>query len=82
MMSINRIKEVIVLFTIKSESEEGTYYLCNHWNRNKTFWLKKDKLESDKLFKTEACAKRSLAKLLKFMPEYATDKFTPVEIDL
>lgn len=70
------------MFTIKSESEEGTYFLCNHWNKNKAFWIEKSKLKPDMLFKTEGLAKRSLTRLLKIMPEYSTDKFTTVEIDL
>ncbi|MEY8352566.1 hypothetical protein AALB39_04325 [Lachnospiraceae bacterium 54-53] len=68
------------MFTIKSESEEGTYFLCNHWNKNKTFWVEESKIKPDMLFKTEGLANRSLNKLLKIMPEYSSDKFTSVEI--
>lgn len=68
------------MFTIKSESDEGIYYLSSNWRKNKALWVKKEKLLPRMLFKTEAGAKSSLTSLLKVMPEYADDKFTVVEI--
>ena len=68
------------MFTIMSESNEGIYYLVRDWRANKAFWVKKEKLTDNMLFKTEAGAKRSLTRLLKVMPEYADDKFTVVEV--
>ena len=70
------------MFTIKSVSEEGIYYLVNGWDRHKAFWKSRENLKSDMLFKSAADAKRSLTKLLKIMPEYKTDKFEIVKIDL
>lgn len=69
-------------FTIKSISDEGVYYLVNHWNKHKTFWVKKEKLKPSMLFKSVAYAKRSLNRLLKIMDDYRNDKFEVVEITL
>jgi hypothetical protein len=68
------------MYTVKSESEEGTYYLINHWNKHKTFFKRKITLY-DMLFKTESDAKRSLTKLLNgtMGDEYRNDKFTIIE---
>lgn len=69
------------MFTIKAESEEGTYYLCNHWYENRTFWIYKSEIRPNRLFKSVALAKRSLKHLLELMEEdYINDKFTIVEI--
>ncbi len=68
------------MYTIKSVSKEGTYYLVNHWNKYKTFWIEPEKIKSGMLFKTQANAKASLSKLLKVMEDYKTDKFTLIEI--
>lgn len=68
------------MFTIKSESSEGVYYLSSNWRKNKALWVKKEKLLPRMLFKTEVGAKSSLTSLLKVMPEYEDDKFTLVEM--
>jgi len=70
------------MFTIKSISDEGIYYLVNGWDRHKAFWKLKENLKPDMLFKSAADAKRSLTKLLKIMPDYATDKFEIVQMDI
>lgn len=70
------------MFTIKSVSDEGIYYLVNGWDRHKAFWKLKENLKPDMLFKNAADAKRSLTKLLKIMPDYATDKFEIVQMDI
>ena len=67
------------MFTVRSISDEGVYYLVNGWNRNKTFWVNKEDLRKDMLFNKAADAKRSLTKLLKVMEEYRTDEFNIVE---
>lgn len=69
-------------YTIKSESEEGTYYLVKDWNKHKTFWKEKEKMKPDMLYKTERAAKASLTKLLKIMEDYRNDKFTVVVMEL
>lgn len=66
-------------YTIKSTSEEGVYYLCNGWNKHKTFWVKEDNIHKA-LFNTKGQAKASLTKLLKVMPEYLNDIFEIIEI--
>lgn len=66
-------------YTIKSTSDEGIYYLCNGWNKNKTFWTTEAQINKA-IFKSQAHAKSNLTKLLKIMPEYATDKFEIIEI--
>jgi len=68
------------LYTIKSMSDEGIYYLVNHWEKHKTFWVEPKKIKSKMLFKKPADAKRSLTKLLKVMPDYINDKFELIEI--
>lgn len=68
------------MFTIKSESEEGVYFLVRAWRDNKAMWVSEEKLTEKMLFATEAGAKRSLTSLLKVMPEYGSDKFSVVEI--
>lgn len=70
------------MYTIKSTSDEGVYYLVNHWNKYKTFWIAKDKLKKSMLFSREQDARASLKKLLKVMPEYTSDTFEIVKIDL
>lgn len=67
-------------FTIKSTSDEGIYYLVNHWEKHKTFWVKPDDVKQSMLFKTSRDAKGNLTKLLKVMDDYATDRFDLVEL--
>ena len=67
-------------FTIKSTSDEGIYYLVNHWEKHKAFWVEPTKVKQSMLFKKIADAKCSLAKLLKIMDDYKNDKFEVVEI--
>ena len=70
------------MYTIKSTSEDGIYYLCNHWNENRTYWIKENRISKGTLFKKEENAKASLKKLLKVMPEYMGDIFELVAIEL
>lgn len=67
------------MFTIKSESDEGVYYLVNGWERHNAFWKRPDEYKDSMKFKREQDAKMSLSKLLKIMPDYATDTFTLIE---
>ncbi len=69
------------MFTIKSVSKEGTYYLVNHWNKAKTFWKLGSEIKTCDMFKTAGQAKASLTKLLKVMDDYATDSFSLIETD-
>lgn len=69
------------MFTIKSISEEGTYYLNKDWERNKSFWKLGSEIKKEQMFKTASAAKCSLTKLLKVMDDYRTDKFFLVETD-
>lgn len=74
-------------YTIKSESEDGVYYLVNGWEKHKTFWIAKEDIaeKPEKLckviFKTAANAKASLTKLLKIMPDYMDDVFTVISFN-
>ena len=68
------------MFTIKSTSDEGVYYLVNGWEKHKAFWKTKEQLKPSMLFKREQDAKMSLTKLLKIMDEYSNDKFEIVSI--
>lgn len=69
-------------YTIKSESEEGIYYLVRNWEKHRKFWVKREYLNPDMLYKTESAAKASLTKLLKVMDDYKNDRFTPVQFNL
>lgn len=69
------------MYTIKSESSEGTYFLVNHWKKQKTFWKLASEIKKEDMFQREQDAKRSLSMLLKVMPEYLADKFTMIKID-
>jgi len=68
------------MYTIKSISAEGEYYLVNHWQKHKRFWVKKSELKKSMLFSREQDAKASLTKLLNVMDEYANDEFKIVEV--
>ena len=70
------------MFTIKSTSDEGVYYLVNHWEKHKPFWIEPNKIKPEMLFKRAADAKRSLTKLLKVMDDYRNDVFELVEINM
>lgn len=69
------------MFTIKCTSEEGIYYLVNHWEKFKTFWVEPSKVKKEMLFKRQSDAKTSLTKLLKIMEDYRKDKFEIIEIN-
>lgn len=68
------------MFTIKSTSDDGIYYLVKDWRKNKAIWVPRDKLTNKMLFKRPQDAKASLTSLLKVMDEYATDEFEIVEV--
>jgi len=77
----------VIGYTIESSSPEGFYYLVNGWYKHFAFWIRKKDYSFNieyhlKLitFKTIGSAKTSLKKLLKIMPDYATDKFYLCEI--
>lgn len=72
------IMKKILGFTIKSKSNEGTYFLVNHWEKHQNFWVEREKLKPSMLFKTSGYAKRSLKKLLSIMEEYKNDEFSVV----
>ena len=69
-----------IMYTIKSVSDEGVYYLVNDWYKHKTFWINPKKIKPNMLFKRPSDAKRSLTNLLKIMPDYKTDDFKLVEV--
>lgn len=70
----------IIGYTIKSTSDEGVYYLVNHWEKHRAFWVKRDELKPRMLFSSAGYAQRSLNKLLTIMEDYRTDEFELVEI--
>lgn len=69
------------LYTIKSTSDDGVFYLVKDWRKNKAIWVTRDKLKAEMLFKRPQDAQASLTCLLKVMDEYATDKFEVVEFE-
>lgn len=68
------------MYTIKSVSDDGIYYLVNGWYKHNALWVSMEKLKKSMLFKTAGQAKASLTRLLKIMPEYTDDDFTVVEV--
>lgn len=71
----------INMYTIKSVSDDGIYYLVNGWHKVYKMWVHENEIKQKYLFKSIAGAKNSLTKLLKIMWEYKTDKFSVVKID-
>lgn len=69
-----------MLYTIKSTSAEGVYYLVNGWEKHKTFWKRPEFFKKSMAFRRSQDAKRSLTKLLKVMEDYRTDEFELIEI--
>ncbi len=67
------------MFTVRSVSEEGTYYLVNHWQKNKAFWKLPSEIRHEEMFKRAGDAKGSLTKLLKVMDDYKDDIFHLIE---
>lgn len=73
---------MVIGYTVKSISEEGSYFLVNGWQKNKTFWMKPKAYNPKKhSFKTERSAKSSLTKLLKVMDDYLEDTMILVRIE-
>ena len=74
-------------YTIKSISDEGVYYLVNGWEKHRAFWISEAQFLRDPdrakecFFNKASQAKASLTKLLKVMPDYASDRFEAVEIE-
>lgn len=67
------------MFTIKSISDEGVYYLINGWEKSRAFWKHGSEIKKAEMFKRAQDAKASLTKLLKVMDDYATDTFYLIE---
>lgn len=68
--------------TIKSVSDEGTYFLVKDWRKNKELWVSKDKMDNhpEWWFTSSGKAKQSLKSLLSVMDEYLSDTFTVVDM--
>jgi hypothetical protein len=70
----------MIKYTIKSTSSEGTYYLVNHWEKHRAFWVDIDHIKTSMYFNKPSDAKRSLTKLLKVMEDYKDDVFELIEV--
>ncbi len=68
------------MYTVKCESSEGIYYLVNHWQKSKTFFVDKIPSKKSQLFSRAQDAKRSITMLLKIMDDYKNDKFTIIKL--
>ena len=68
------------MYTVKSISDEGVYYLVNRWNMHQRFWVRKEELKRSMLFRRKQDAKASLTKLLKVMDDYKNDTFEIIEV--
>ena len=63
------------MYTIKSVSADGTYYLVNGWYTYKKWWTRTyDGMANG--FKTPGLAMRSLNKLINYEPDFLKDTFT------
>ena len=69
-------------YTIKSISDEGTYFLVKDWRKNKELWVSKEKMDRhpEWWFTSPSKAKQSLKSLLSVMDEYLSDTFTVVDM--
>ena len=77
----------MTMYTIKSTSDEGVYFLVNGWEKHRTFWISEAEVNKDieraksMFFSAPRYAKSSLTKLRKVMNEYENDKFQLVSVD-
>lgn len=69
------------MYTVKSTSSEGVYYLVNRCNFHKKIWVKKEELKRSMLFRRERDAKARLTSLLKVMDDYKNDIFEIIEVE-
>ncbi len=69
-------------YTIKSVSDEGTYYLVKDWRNNRELWVSKENMDRhpEWWFTSSGKAKQSLKSLLSVMDEYLSDTFTVVDM--
>lgn len=69
-------------YTIKSVSDEGTYYLVKDWRKNRELWVSKDNMDRhpEWWFTSSGKAKQSLKSLLSVMDDYLSDTFTVVDM--
>lgn len=70
------------MYTVKSTSSEGVYYLWKGWGNcfSKHMWEKNIPTEEKYLYKSRQSAKASVSKLLKVMDEYKTDTIEIIEV--
>ena len=66
-------------YTIKSVSNEGTYYLVNGWKKHNAYWTHSLNPTRNN-FKSKGLALRSLKILLNAIPEYRSDSLTIIEL--
>lgn len=68
-------------YTIKSVSDEGTYYLVKDWRKNRELWVSKENMDRhpEWWFTSSGKAKQSLKSLLSVMDEYLSDTFTVID---
>ncbi len=69
------------MFTIKSVSKDGTYYLVKNWRKKKAIWKFSSEMKHEDMYKRAQDAVSALTKLLKVMDEYKSDRFYIVETD-
>ena len=68
-------------FSIKSVSDEGTYFLVKNWEQNKTFWKELKNVKRNDLYSGAGLATRSFRQLLKVMWEYKDDDLEIVKFE-
>lgn len=69
------------MYTVKSTSSEGVYYLVNRHKFHNRLWVRKEELKRSMLFRRERDAKARLTSLLKVMDDYKNDIFEIVEVE-
>ena len=68
------------MYTIKSVSADGTYYLVNGWNKWNAWWTPSCMVGRN-LFKSIGLAKRSLKRLQEYEPDFLNDEITILKYD-
>ena len=69
------------MYTVKSTSPEGIYYLVNRCNFHNKIWVRENELKKSMLFRRKQDAKARLTNLLKVLGEYKNDTFEIIELE-
>lgn len=69
------------MYTVRNESTEGVYYLINHWNKYKKWFVPHLPQMNDQYFRREQDAKTGITKVISVSDGmYDNDVFTIIKI--